>query len=83
MGLNASPYGSARCRNDPGISGRWSGPLGSVGGCCGGSEGSEDLGFDGGGVERSGEEEALGLVDVFLSEVVHLFGGFNAFGESH
>jgi hypothetical protein len=41
------------------------------------------LGFDGGGVERSGEEEALGLVDVFLSEVVHLFGGFNAFGESH
>src|SRR5580658_4930227 len=39
------------------------------------------LSFEGVGVEGSGEEEALGLIDLFVSEMVHLFGGLDALGQ--
>ena len=32
-------------------------------------------------IERPGQQEALGFVDVFAAEVVHLVGGLDAFGE--
>ena len=53
------------------------------GAVCGGDRscGGEEFGFDDGGVEWAGQEETLGLVDVFVSEVVHLVGGFDAFGQ--
>ena len=46
-----------------------------------GSGGCEELGFEHVGVEGPGEEEALGLVDVLATEMVHLAGGLDAFGE--
>ena len=41
----------------------------------------EDLGFECGRVEGFGEQEALGLVDLFFAKVVHLADRLDALGE--
>ena len=39
------------------------------------------MGFEYVGVEGPGKEKALGFVDVLATQVVHLAGRFDAFGE--
>jgi hypothetical protein len=41
----------------------------------------QELGLEDVGVQGLGEQEALGFVDVFTAEVVHLSGGLKSFGE--